>query len=73
MRAPAAPNCVNCTHFDTSARNECRKPIPARMPSKTKANDCEFYAQKIAVESDGGKSDSPADPRAAFDALFRFF
>jgi hypothetical protein len=64
-------SCVNCAHFDTSARNECRKPIPARMPSKTKANTCEFYAQKITVESDGGKSDSPKDPRAAFDALFR--
>ena len=35
-------NCVNCTHFDTSARNECKKPIPARLPSKTKANDCEL-------------------------------
>jgi len=64
-------NCVNCVHFDTSARNECRKPIPARLPSKTKANSCELFAQKIAVESDGGKSDSPKDPRAAFDALFR--
>jgi hypothetical protein len=64
-------NCVNCLHFDTSARNECRKPIPARLPSKTKANTCELFAQKIAVESDGGKSDSPKDPRAAFDALFR--
>jgi hypothetical protein len=67
----ALHSCVNCTHFDTSARFECRKPIPARLPSKTKANSCELYAQKIAVESDGRKSDSPADPRAAFDALFR--
>ena len=41
------------------------------MPSKTKANTCELYSQKITVESDGGKSDSPKDPRAAFDALFR--
>jgi hypothetical protein len=67
----ALHSCVNCTHFDTSARNECRKPIPARMPSKTKANTCELYSQKIVFESDGGKSDSPSDPRAAFDALFR--
>ena len=67
----ALHSCVNCSHFDTSARNECRKPIPARLPSKTKANTCEHFAQKIVVESDGGKSDSPTDPRAAFDALFR--
>jgi hypothetical protein len=63
--------CVNCAHFDTSARNECRKPIPARMPSKTKANTCELYSPKIALETDGGRSDHPKDPRAAFDALFR--
>jgi hypothetical protein len=58
-------------HFDTSAHWECRKPIPARLPSKTKANTCELYSQKITFESDGGKSDLPSDPRAAFDALFR--
>ena len=67
----ALHSCVNCAYFDTSARWECRKPIPARLPSKTKANTCELYAQKIVLESDGGKSDSPSDPRAAFDALFR--
>jgi hypothetical protein len=67
----ALHSCVNCVHFDTSARNECRKPIPARMPSKTKGNTCELYSQKITFESDGGKSDHPKDPRAAFDALFR--
>ena len=64
-------NCVNCAYFDTSARNECRKDIPMRLPSKTKANTCELYAQKITVENDGGRSDSPKDPRAAFDALFK--
>ena len=63
--------CVNCVHFDTAARNECRQPIPARMPSKTKANDCELFSPKIALETEGGQSNQPKDPRAAFDALFR--
>lgn len=63
--------CVNCAHFDTAARNECRKPVPERIRSKTKPNQCELYAPKVTLESDAGSgADRPSDPRAAFDALF---
>lgn len=67
----ALHSCVNCIHFDTSVRNECRKQIPVRIASKTKSNTCELFTQKVAVETEGGQSDRPDDPRAAFDALFR--
>jgi ribosomal protein S27E len=65
-------SCSNCTWFDTSQPNECRKPVPARIKSKTKRNDCELFEPKLAKEF--GSSDSggkPDDPRAAFDALFK--
>ncbi len=64
-------SCVNCAYFDTGAPNECRKPLKERVSSKTKANECELFAAKITVESDGGQTSGPEDPRAAFDALFK--
>ena len=63
--------CVNCSHFDTGAPNECRKPLTERMPSKTKANECGYFAEKVTLESDGQGGVSANDPRAAFDALFK--
>jgi hypothetical protein len=69
--------CTNCVHFDTSKPNECRKPVPVRITSKTRRNACElftpntvqeFASDRPAVE-DGGAATS--SPRAAFDALFK--
>lgn len=62
-------SCSNCRHFNTSARFECRKPIPARMESKTKANRCEFFEPKAVQEM--AQESRSNDPRAAFDALFK--
>jgi predicted RNA-binding Zn-ribbon protein involved in translation (DUF1610 family) len=70
-------SCTNCTHFNTAARFECRKPIPARVESKTKANACEFFEPKSVRElgpknaAGPGAPSNPNDPRAAFDALFK--
>ncbi len=64
-------SCVNCSQFDTSARFECRQPIPERIRSKTKRNDCTAFKPKVALEQDSS-SDGPAPTpgKAAFDALF---
>jgi hypothetical protein len=74
-------SCSNCTFFDTGARFECRKPLEARVESKTKANDCEHFQPKAVRDlglkrSESGRTDGPGgtnpnDPRAAFDALFK--
>jgi hypothetical protein len=70
-------SCSNCTFFDTGARFECRKPIEARVESKTKANDCEHFQPKsvrdlgLKPSEGGGSSSDPKDPRAAFNALFK--
>ncbi|HSN55761.1 MAG TPA: hypothetical protein VLT32_13870 [Candidatus Sulfomarinibacteraceae bacterium] len=69
--------CSNCTFFDTGARFECRKPIEARVESKTKANDCEHFQPKsvrdlgLKASDGGGSAGDPKDPRAAFNALFK--
>ncbi len=62
-------SCSNCRHFNTGARFECRKPIPARMESKTKANRCEYFEPKAVREQ--ARESRSNDPRAAFDALFK--
>lgn len=73
----ALHSCSNCTYFNTGSQFECRKPIPARIESKTKANRCEFYEPKAIrnlrssrTKMEAGTS-SPTDARAAFDALFK--
>lgn len=65
-------SCVNCRHFDSAARWECREPIPERIPGKRRANDCGPFAAKLVAER---RSDSegpgPSDAKSAFDALFK--
>jgi hypothetical protein len=67
--------CTNCGSFDTSARFECRKPIPERLESKVKANRCEHFQPKAMRDLRSAKPEagvtSPSDARAAFDALFK--
>jgi hypothetical protein len=61
--------CTHCRHFDSSSPFECRKPIQVRVRAKAKRNECELFEAKVTVES-GSDSGRPADPKAAFDALF---
>ncbi|MFQ5876362.1 MAG: hypothetical protein ACE5JH_01530 [Acidobacteriota bacterium] len=73
--------CRNCVHFDPGARFECRESIPARIPSKTGANDCAFFRPETVLDATGRRIVTPgpdearggkiSDARAAFDALFR--
>ena len=70
--------CRNCVHFDPGARFECRAPIPARVTSKTGANDCTFFRPETVLDATGRRIATPgpapekaSDPRAAFDALFK--
>jgi DNA-directed RNA polymerase subunit RPC12/RpoP len=69
----ALHSCANCTFFNTGSRFECQKPITARMESKTKGNDCEYFSPKavrdLKIEAQQGGTAN--DPRAAFDALFK--
>jgi hypothetical protein len=71
----ALHSCSNCLHFDTSSRWECRRSpeLPARVAKKTSRNECALFTPKTAQEfgADRDKPSGPADPRAAFDALFK--
>ena len=78
--------CKQCTHFEPSTRFQCLKPIPARIPYKDKANECELFSPRVTVMRDGVQSGGPSAPapsvspaavrtpndaRAAFDSLFK--
>ena len=77
--------CKQCSHFEPSTRFQCLKPIPARIPYKDKANECDLFSPRVTVMRDGppGGASVPApivqpdavrtpnDARAAFDSLFK--
>lgn len=78
--------CKQCVHFDSSARFQCLRPIPARIAVKDQANSCELFSPRVTVARDvlpsvsvarGGDADIIAAPRnandarAAFDSLFK--
>ncbi len=64
--------CTHCRHFDPSAPAECRKPVTRRVAAKARRNDCRLFEVRATREfASPSGADSPADARAAFDALFK--
>jgi hypothetical protein len=61
--------CVQCTHFDTGSRLECRQPIAVRVAPKDARNECVHFEPQRRVERET-RSAAPADARKAFDDLF---
>jgi hypothetical protein len=63
--------CVQCAHFDTVARYQCRKPIEKAILAKNAQNDCAHFSPQIALDLRGKTAiDTPDQARAAFDKLF---
>jgi hypothetical protein len=70
----ALHSCVQCRHFDSSARWECSRnaEIPARVAVKTAGNACPVFSPLAGFDLTGTRSsETPADARRAFDALFK--
>lgn len=65
--------CRQCESFDTSARFECMRPIPARIADKNVRNACHFYAPAKSFDLAGSRAavETPDDARAAFERLFK--
>ena len=78
--------CKQCAHFEPSTRFQCLMPIPERIPSKDKANECTLFAARVTVARDAAPQGSqqsssnvnntaaprsPSDARAMFDNLFK--
>jgi len=66
--------CRACRHFDTSARWECRAPIAASVPEKSKANTCTHFEARLVLDATGkrtGTAASGSDPKSQFENLFK--
>ena len=71
--------CRTCTHFDSSARWQCRAEIDKAVGDKGQANHCQQYQPRLVLDFTGrrgastgpGASPKSNDPRAQFDNLFR--
>ncbi|MCE5245931.1 MAG: hypothetical protein ABFD84_00660 [Candidatus Polarisedimenticolia bacterium] len=66
-------SCRHCAFFETSARFQCEKPVPAPVGDKWAANDCALYEPRLVLDATGRRAESrPAVvARNAFDALFK--
>jgi len=62
--------CVQCSHHDVGAYNECREPSAERVGDRERANRCEYFRPRA---SGGVEADAPGkgDGLAAAEALFK--
>ena len=69
--------CRGCTHFDSSARRQCRADIPAAISDKGKANTCAQFSPRLVLDFTGRRGTTRSqgrpsnDPRSQFEDLFR--
>ncbi len=74
--------CKQCAHFEPSTRFQCNKPVPVRVVSKDKPNDCTLFYARVTVARDvsnGAQGRPPvappsavAQPKSAADARDAF-
>ena len=66
--------CRNYLNFDPSARNECIKPVEARVSNKSANNFCPLFEPKVLIEKQGSGAPAPRvenSHRQAFLDLFK--
>jgi hypothetical protein len=61
--------CKQCAHFEPSTRFQCLKPIPARIPVKDQANECDLFSARVTVARDAQASgtSSTVSPVRAYE------
>lgn len=61
--------CLNCTHHDPAAYNECRESSAERVSARDRANRCDYFTPREGGPAPG--SDEPSEAHSALDALFK--
>lgn len=62
-------SCLNCANYDPHAHNKCREPQAEWVTDRERGNFCDFFTpNKLSPRA---VKTSTADPRAAFDNLFK--
>ena len=68
----ALHSCINCVHFDTSARWECSQPaLAGRVSPNDERNSCALFEARTTVERQTSTQAAPNNARQAFDDLFK--
>ncbi len=69
----ALHSCRHCQYFDSAARFQCRKPVPAAIGDKWAANECTAFEPRLVLDATGRRLEGRAanNPKNAFDALFK--
>ena len=63
--AAALHCCKQCAHFEPSTRFQCLKPIPERIPSKDKVNECESFKPRVTVARDATQATAAPPPSSS--------
>lgn len=66
--------CRGCRHFDPYSRRQCRESIDKTITNKEKANFCDWFQVRQAVQKDGRvirDGDTKSAKKRAFDDLFK--
>lgn len=66
-------SCCHCVHFDSGARFQCRKPVPAGQGDKWAGNSCEFYQPRLVLDATGKRlyGQGTTNAKTIFDSLFK--
>lgn len=62
--------CLNCRHYDVTARSECREDVREPVRDKTKANFCDFFQPRLGAHGGSG-APSKDDLMKSAEALFK--
>ena len=57
--------CVQCAHFDPSARFECSRPLSVRVSPKDVANECPLFEARTSLERETSTAAAPASSSGA--------
>lgn len=61
-------SCLNCTHYDATAYNECRESGAERVLDKERANRCDWFG---ASDGRGGDGASRTTALSDLERLFK--
>ncbi|MCB9383452.1 MAG: hypothetical protein H6509_02475 [Bryobacterales bacterium] len=63
--------CLNCMSYDPSRSNQCADSAAEWVSDKETRNFCDMFSPRISADIGAGPTKKAADPRKAFDDLFK--
>ena len=64
-------SCLQCTHHDTTAYNECREPMAERVQTRDRGNYCDYFSPSLSDSAASGEKTEQEKAKQDLAALFR--